>query len=221
MKLKSLLTVLGCTAALTFAANAQQLVTNGNFNAGISGFAQTVGSSGAFNPAAFPPLDSNVIFMNTSSQVIQTFAGVKLQSNFTYTISFDVIGSVGDFSTPNFMNAYVSYGSSSGSSSAFAGSLEAGNLLSGSNFLSVQVTSTTAGGTGQSGSVSFTTPNTLAGDAFTKDLAIVLEPNLNNTTGFQVYVDNVSVTAVPEPSTWAMLGAGVCAMVFFRRRKVA
>ena len=224
MKLLSLLTVLGCTAALSFTANAAELVTNGTFSAGAAIFGgsptdwnSTVGAGGTgqFSPGGLQaPLSGQVAYMNSGTQIFQTFS-IGLTANTAYTISFDSYISVSDGIAGDNLSGAVAYGTGSGGSSAFAGGISLTDVLVGNPNFSGSLTTTA-----QSYSFSFTTAPVITGSA--NNLAIYLNPGF--TVGEQLYLDNVSVTttAVPEPSTWVFLSAGVCAIVFFfRRRKVA
>ena len=226
MNTKLILSIIG-SAALALAGNASaaQLVTNGDFSAGSAIFGgsptswnATVGAAGVgqFSPAVLPPLSGQVAYMGVGTQIIQTFA-VSLAANTQYTISFDFQGSVGDFSSGiNTFNGFIGYGSGSGGTSGFAGFIAGGDLLSGANAWAPAITTSA-----QSFSVLFTTPGTITGSV--DNLAIILNPDLNNVTGAQTYLDNVSVTttAVPEPSTWFLMSAGLCTVIFLRRRRMA
>lgn len=46
-----------------------------------------------------------------------------------------------------------------------------------------------------------------------QDISVNLQP------GNRVAIDNISVTAIPEPTTWALLAVGGAAFVIFRRRR--
>ncbi len=106
------LPIIAALAASALPLQAQNLVTNGDFETGgnifgASPFAwnSTVGPAGTgqFNPvtldppspAPSAPLIGTLGYMNTGTQVFQTFAGVKLQPSTTYTVSFDAYVTVG------------------------------------------------------------------------------------------------------------------------------
>ena len=226
MNTKSILSIIG-SAALALAGNASaaQLVTNGDFSAGSAIFGgsptswnATVGAAGVgqFSPGGVPaPLSGQVAYMGAGTQIIQTFA-VSLAANTLYAISFDFVGSVGDFSSGiNTFDGFIGYGSGSGGTSGFAGFLAGGDLLSGANAWAPAITNSA-----QSFNVSFTTPGTITGSI--DNLAIILNP-VFAVGSSQAYLDNVSVTttAVPEPSTWFLMSAGLCVVIFLRRRRTA
>lgn len=229
MKVSNILPVLGCAALLAFVntSSAAQLVTNGDFSAGsaIYGGSPTgwnasvdAASIGQFTPGGGPytPLSGQMAYLGGSPQIIQTF-GVSLAANTVYTISFDYRGSVGDFAGTNTFDGFIGYGSGSGGTSAFTGGIIGGDLLSGQNAWAPAITTSS-----QSYSVSFTTPGTITGSA--DNLAIIMNPVISPAQGgYQVYLDNVSVTtsAVPEPTTLALLAAGLGSVVFLRRRRTA
>ncbi len=223
MKTKHILPLLGCITALAFTArsHAASLVTNGGFEApvtpfqiGFDAWAQTIGTnSGTFTPGVTPPpLINQVAFMGDSNQILQTFA-VSLQANTIYTISFDSMLSVGVSALGDTLSGAISYGTGSGTSSGYGGDIAGGDIISGTQNFSFNLTNTA-----QSYSFTFTTPASIMGSA--NNLAIYLQTTFTD-AGKQLYLDNVSVltTAVPEPSTVLLIGAGLGALLLRRRSK--
>ncbi len=227
LKTHIVIAVVSCATFSLPALQAQtaELVTNGNFSAGSAAFGSsptgwnaTVGADGVgqFSPGVSAPLSGQVAYMGAGTQIIQTFS-VGLAANTTYTVSFNFVGSVGDFSGTNTFNGFIGYGVGSGGTSAFGGFIEAGDILSGSNAWAPLIGTSTS-----SFSVSFTTPGIITGSA--NNLAIILNPVFDGVTGAQAYLDNVSVTAtvIPEPSSAALLlGFGALGLSTLRRRRKA
>lgn len=187
------------TAEAAVPTNQAELVTNGDFAAGEAIFGgsptdwnATVGAGGVgqFSPAVPAPLSGQVAYMGAGTQIVQTL-GQTLLPDTTYYISFDFIGSVGDFSGTNTFNGFIGYGTGSGATSGFAGFIDGGDLLSGSNAWAPLITTGT-----QSFNISFATPSVITGSS--DNLAIILNPALDNATGFQAYLDNVSVIAATQ-----------------------
>ena len=180
------------------------LVTNGDFNNGgvyggasPTGWNSTVGAAGTgqFVPGGGPPapLSGAVAYMETGTQMFQTFAGVKLQPGTRYTVSFDANVSAGTGETA-YLFADISYGTGSGGTSSFGGAIDNSDLMRGGHAYFAPLSSS-----GQRFSYTFVT-KTLA-DGFTgsaSDIALYVQPS----TGFgvvasQLYLDNVSVKATP------------------------
>ena len=161
--------------------------------------------------------------MGIGSQMFQTFEGAKLLPDATYYIAFDSYISVG-FVNEDYPYAYlyadISYGTGSGSTSGFGGPIAASNLAAGSTayFAPMNTTADTSAA-GQSFSYSFSTKSLAAGFvAGANDIAIYLQPSVGfGVNAAQLYLDNVTVTAIPEPGA-ALLGSlGLLALL--RRRR--
>jgi hypothetical protein len=187
------------TAETAVPTTQAELVTNGDFSAGAAVFGgsptdwnATIGAAGVgqFSPAVPAPLTGQVAYMGANTQIVHTL-GQTLLPDTTYYISFDYQGSVGDFSGTNTFDGFIGYGTGSGATSGFAGFIAGGDLLSGSNVWSPRITTAA-----QSFNISFTTPSVITGSS--DNLAIILNPALDNVTGFQVYLDNVSVIAATQ-----------------------
>lgn len=202
MKIKSLVLIacalaLACTPRLGSAA---QLVTNGDFQTGGNlfnsspyGWHNTIPGDGTgtgqFDPG---PTGNTVAYMETGTQMFQTFLGVKLQPNTTYTVTFSAQVSVGAGPFPAYLFTDVSYGLGSAGTSVFGGYIAVTDLRSGStqNFAPLSTNS-------QTFTYSFTTKPTITGS--TNDVAIYMQPS----TGFdgvqaaQCFIDNVSVVVTP------------------------
>jgi hypothetical protein len=225
--------IIAALAASIFPLQAQNLVTNGDFETGgnilgASPFAwnSTVGpeGTGQFNPvtldppspAPSAPLIGTVAYMNTGTQVFQTFAGVKLQPNSRYLISFDAYFTVGfvDETYPNaWFLADVSYGTGSGATSAFGGYIQyVPDIKSGAtaNWVDLRPFA-------QTFTHSFTTNSIEEGFVGSaSDIAIYMQPGWGPNVG-QAYIDNVSLTAIPEPSAALLGGLGLLGLL--RRRR--
>jgi hypothetical protein len=110
-----------------------------------SGWNTTVGAEGTgqFNPTTldppgpppFAPLNGTVAYMNTGTQMFQTFTTVKLQPATTYTVTFDAYFTVGfvDETYPfAYLYAEMAYGVGSGETSSFGGEfISSADLVSG------------------------------------------------------------------------------------------
>lgn len=182
-------------------------VTNGDFeNYALTGTppgwntTYGAGGTGQFAPGGGPqaPLSGSVAYMGIDTQMFQTFLGVKLQPNTTYTITFDAQISVGNpHYPPAWLFTDVSYGLGRARTSDFGGYyIDLADLRSGStsNFAPLSASP-------QTFTYTFTTKSIAQGfEGSTSDIAIYIQPSI----GFHVeevtqcYIDNVSVAATPD-----------------------
>jgi hypothetical protein len=125
-----------------FSLQAQNLVTNGDFEnyalAGTPpGWNTTVGSAaGQFQPGGPPgfpqaPLSGSVAFLQSGTEIFQTFAGIALQPGTKYTVTFDAYISVGP--APATLTSTLCYGSGSAETSAYNGEILPADVVKGSH----------------------------------------------------------------------------------------
>ena len=179
-------------------------------------------SWGLYNPASVTaPLAGQVMYCNGDpSQLRQTFAGVSLLPNKTYTLTFDAYTSIDG---PHTINAGFYHGVGSGSNSAIVATLNYSDLAN-----DPVVSNGTWMGTTWAGGATFTTTlNPSANDASiyheikirtassisgSGDLGVILWGE----TGIQMLIDNVKVEVIPEPAALGFLG--LLGLAFFRRK---
>ena len=233
MKLKSLLRTFGCVAALSGTAYSAELVANGNFEEGgeiIGGdpfrWNATVAPerTGQIAPPTLQPnLSGFVAYMDVGTQIAQTFS-IGLQADTLYNIKFDGYLGAADLVGTDSITAQIGYGIRDQQGESFyAGAIRSSDVQSGSPTFNNQPLD----GTAREYTFSFTTPSEINGtpegstDGVKQNLLIFIQPALSNVLfAERFYLDNVSVTttAVPEPSTWALLGLSLGAMLLGSRR---
>jgi len=178
-------------------------------------------SWGLYNPETVTaPLAGQVMFCNGDpSQLQQTFAGVSLQPNNIYILTFDAYSSLAG---PHTINAGFYHGIGSGTNSRITA------VLNMSDIDSVTVSNGTWWGAAWSGGAQFTTLTTppandpsiyhelkiVTGDTITGigDLGVIFWEE----SGVQMIIDNVKVEVVPEPAILGFIGLLV---ISFLRRK--
>jgi len=192
-----------------FSLQAQNLVTNGDFetggaifNASPSGWNSTINPAGTGQYAPDPlsaPLSGQVAYMETATQMFQTFTGIKLQPSTLYTVTFDASISVaGPGPTVSSLFYDVCYGVGSGGTSAWSGEYIADADLvipnTQRNFAPITTTP-------QTFTYTFRTRPAITGSS--NDLAIYFSPFDFGAehTALQCFIDNVSVTATPQAPT--------------------
>jgi len=215
------------TVLITFLfANAllANLVANGNFESPVIP-EHTVGTPDLWAAGAsiglhhmghstqIMPLSNQTIYINSANLLIQTFSGVKLLPNKTYTFSFDAYTTAGN--PARTIDAAVMHGSGSGASSAIVSALASSHIF---NVNVSNGTQITAGGWANSAaalfttavaptpnsdsirhSIQFSTPAVLSGGNIASDIGVAFWGGAQ-----QIQLDNVVVEVVPRiiPSTF-------------------
>jgi hypothetical protein len=209
--MKNALFGLGIAAALLSAgtARASTIVANGNFATGLSGWTQngsgttpgigiTVVTTGGTNTTGYgdnvPNYDgtTNAAFFVDDNAIENLLQSVSLTGGDKYTLSFGL------------------FATQSGAANAFDFSLtdSVGSIFSQTN-TSAQVVPV---GQWNGYSYTFTAPTTAS---YTLDYNFVA----GLTPAKDVLLANVNISAVPEPSTWAMMILGFAGLGFMAYRR--
>lgn len=205
--LKTMLATGLCVSALTMSATAQlELTTNGGFEAGDisdwvefptggSSFFNVTGdsSSGAFAGNVFNDVDGSAYIVKQANLGIG-----QVSPGDTVTISFDAKGS-GEAGGVHFAEFFSEIDGGGTSSSAILGGAP---LFPLSDAYTTYNFTTTAGADVSAG--------------VTLQFVAATGANIGSTS--TLFIDNVSVSIVPEPTTAALAGLGGLAMLGRRRR---
>ncbi len=201
------------------------LVTNGNFENPVIPV-NTAGTSPDFwatgvniglhhmgHSTQIMPLSNQTIYINSGNTLVQTFPGIKLLPNKTYTFSFDAY-TTADNPARTIYGA-IMHGLGSGSGSSILSALSSGDVT---DVIVNNGTQVTAGGWATtaaalfttavapipksksiSHSIRFTTPAILTGGNISADIGVVFWDGAQ-----QIQLDNVIVEVVPRivPSTF-------------------
>lgn len=202
-----------------------------------SGSPQTLGSNGDYIQLQFQ------YKFAATSQLANAFrigllnsGGTRISTDNTSFNNAAFVNSTGYMTAYNFggtgSNRYINYERASGANNIYSNNTgvgtgavpNAGTAVDTLYSAQLRITKTATGvdiyskfgdfsGTYQEMTVSDST------SAYTSFDTVIIP--LQNSTAGTFSIDNVVVTAVPEPATWVLLAGGLVALVAFRRRRVA
>ncbi|MCU0772654.1 MAG: carbohydrate binding domain-containing protein [Verrucomicrobia bacterium] len=211
--MRRILAVLCVAGLVPAAANAQNLLSNPGIELGTGANADiwteiALNNSTMERSASMPHTGIYSMFGNVTSpdgspgkaEMLQLTPTGSIVPGNGYTISFWAKGSVGPGAVAWYDGVWLDTDGSHG------GGVKGGTGLN--NIFA------TLSGTYQPYSGTFTAP--AGADAI--QLSIRMEGGAFIGSGGQLYVDDVSITVVPEPTTLALAGLGAGALLVFRRR---
>ena len=205
-KIKQLLVAIALAIGLSVQANAETIII-GNFETGSNDFGSfwKAGSFAAYDHSwggvadQTPPLANGGQFYAYTpgefGQIGKTMG--LLQANTNYTLSLDYQGLYGWGDRP-----YIE--------------LTSYNVTSGETLLAAGYAGPASNDAWRTGSLS------LSAAAISANYPTLIGQQFNvKISGSAIAVDNVALTAVPEPSTYACLLGGIAALLLFRRQRMA
>ena len=229
----------GCVAlwGMISSSAMANLITNGNFENGTNGWTVVnigeVGAVLATNTAAQSPFSSGSAgFQMTdgsvnTTQYISTVFGAQVDGQ--YTLSFDYkmlaannslwIGRIRNSTT-----ADTSFDFTIGTNSLKVGASTVATGLSVGTWYHVSMILDSAADKVLSGSItpnggSATTWGQIAGYAITAQIkSLMISDTSSPNVAPSIYLDNVSLTVIPEPATIGMLGLGALITLLIRRQ---
>ncbi len=213
--LKIIIASVSLVAAIALNTQGQNLLSDPNFNSGTV-VASGMGGWSTFNGAAF---STNYTFGPTTLSMEDSGPG-----GYTVPGSFQYVAATAGTTYLLTGYAFIPIALSSSADQGFLQITFVNSALAnlgtvqtspGNALVSTPIMSNTSPtGTWVQLSALATAP---AGTAYAEPFTLVLDADARTT----VYFDEMSLTVVPEPSTWALAGLGLATGLFFVRRRMA
>ena len=205
-KIKQLLVAIALAIGLSVQANAETIII-GNFETGSNDFGSfwKAGSFAAYDHSwggvadQTPPLANGGQFYAYTpgefGQIGKTMGLLQANTNYTLSLDYQDIYGWGD-------RPYIE--------------LTSYNVTSGETLLAAGYAGPASNDAWRTGSLS------LSAAAISANYPTLIGQQFNvKISGSAIAVDNVALTAVPEPSTYACLLGGIAALLLFRRQRMA
>lgn len=185
---------------------------NGTTNLGV--FKGSIFMSGNSTTTAFV---DTINYSNNATHVIRS--NTSAINDTSFAVLFEVKAGAGSLDGWDLSYRYGTFNSAWDNNTAAANGSTTASLykMDGSNVMQLvgSFNSVNLAGAGPTANLSLSTSAQTAG-------IYLININMSGKTQTQRYsIDNLSLSAVPEPTTWALLAGGLTALVIFRRRRQA